>query len=102
VPAAPTVSQILMGKKRFMVICPMCTDGTRIARDPSSWINHMVKTHSAVAESFTSPTNQTRGAVSGMTDEYNPQLKFANICYGCGSSFSTAALLSAHILADHT
>lgn len=96
----PVVKQVALNSNRITVKCPLCSGNVRIARDASAWINHMVTTHSAVAASFTTGTEHS--FQEGMTDSDNPVLKYANKCYGDGSTFSSAALLITHLSSVHS
>jgi hypothetical protein len=102
-PTVPVVRQHLMTKNRIMVLCPLCTDGYRIARDPSSWVNHLVGSHDCDAATFfIPPSTQALFHVAGTTDDEVPELKFSNKCYGCSANFSSLALLVAHISDVHS
>lgn len=82
--------------------CPLCSTDTRIARDASAWILHMVNVHDATVETFTDGSSGAAQAFSeGLIDSNHILYKFPYKCYGCGASFSTAALLVTHLEDEH-
>lgn len=82
------------------VVCPLCTDGTRIARDPTAWRLHMETYHSADSSSWAA--TYEFGGAEGLVDGYATVVHYAHKCYGCGSTFATKALLVTHLSSAHS
>ena len=95
----PTVSRRDWSRRNVSVVCPLCTDGTRIARDASAWRTHMESTHSATPGTWTDAG--IRGGEEGLADGRNRVYKYAAKCYGCGGTFSSNTLLVNHLADVH-
>ena len=96
----PEVKQRDWTSRFVSVLCPLCTDGTRIARTALAWQQHMEASHSAVAGTWTD--TGIRGGAEGPAEGLPGVIKFSHVCFGCGATFSTKALLVAHLLAVHS
>ena len=86
---------------RFVsVACPLCTDGTRVTRDASAWQVHMEESHSADSDSWAD--QGIRGGQVGPADGLVDVIRIPQTCFGCGATFSTEALLIAHLSSVHS
>ncbi len=102
--ATPTVTQLRPKNRLTFVACPLESGSSvvYIPRDKTSWQVHMETDHSAGSGTWTELG--IRGSEHGHTDEKygdTPYRKYAQICYGCASTFATKVELVAHLLAIH-
>jgi len=96
----PTVKQRDWRYRHVSVLCPLCTDGTRITRDALAWQTHMEASHSAVAGTWAD--TGIRGDQEGPADNRYGIHRFANKCFGCSQTFATNALLVTHLDEVHS
>ncbi len=100
----PTVTQLRPKNRLTFVACPL-ESGSSVAyipRDKTSWQVHMETSHAANSTSWTELG--IRGSEDGLSDEKygdEPYRKYAQICFGCLSTFATKTELVAHLLAIH-
>ena len=95
-----TVYQHDWSELNTSVVCPLCDDGTRIARDATAWRTHMEASHSADAGTWTDTGD--RAGEDGPIDGYFQMTLFVQRCYGCTATFLTKALLLTHLSAVHS
>lgn len=95
----PIVTQRDWSRRETSVPCPLCTDGTRIARDASAWRVHMESTHSADSGTWTNV--KTLADADGPLDG-RVTVHLAHRCWGCGSTFSSRDSLISHLSAVHS
>ena len=97
-----TITKINDTWNRVFVVCPITGCGTLIARDRAVWIHHMENQHSASSSSWDT-VNEQGGEQDGIRDFSKEVIvRYANRCYGCGATFSTKALLIAHLSSIHS
>jgi hypothetical protein len=68
----------------------------------TAWRRHFESEHGVSAASWTTVAVTTAGA-PGLIDDGSgrPRYDYGHVCYGCGSTFATAAELTAHMTDDH-
>lgn len=99
--ATSIVTQLRPKNRLTFVACPLDC-GVYIPRDKTVWQIHMQNDHMAGADTWAELG--IKGSEHGHTDEKygdKPYMKYAQICYGCASTFATKAELVAHLLAVH-
>jgi hypothetical protein len=93
------VKQSLWTNIHVTTLCPLCTDGTRIARTALAWRQHLEVEHDADANTW--DDTGIRGGSYGVADSKTQYTRFPIWCYGCGATFATTAQLAAHVSDVH-
>ena len=95
----PTVKLHQLKHRAVAVKCPFDC-GEYIPRDVLAWRQHMEADHSANSASW--DDTGERGAQIGFADKFDNLYRYGEVCYGCGATFRTAALLQTHLEDVHS
>ncbi len=99
----PDVTVVYTNRPNVTVECPLADCTTRIPRDQTAWRAHFENDHGVSSSSWTTVAVVSGGS-AGLIDDESGQRRYdyGHVCYGCGSTFATAAELTAHMTDDHS